>query len=122
MTTIKNRYRKRFGQPISLCNLYLLAEILENVEKTLQIYDLPILQLDWHPLNDLIGQQLAYNFWHKVICFRTILRIINSNYLKNPHFFIQSLKIMQKPLYILYYIIIMYYYLYSVDKLLIFNL
>ena len=45
--------------------LYLLAEMLEDVGKTLQMCGFPILQHNWHPLNTFISRELAYNTWMK---------------------------------------------------------
>lgn len=64
-----------------------------------------IRQYNWHILNNLISQELAYNPWDEAIqedeklaqlnidqrsCFQTILRAIDSNHSENLYFFIQS--------------------------------
>lgn len=83
--------------------LYLLVEMLESAGKTLEMCSLPIPQYNWHPLNNLIDWELAYNLWDEAkqeaeklaqlnmdqhSCFQTILHAVDSNYSENPYFFI----------------------------------
>lgn len=79
--------------------------MLEGIGKTLQMYGSPIPQHNWHPLNTLIGRELAYNALDKAIqeaeklaqlnadqrsCFQTIIRVINSSHSEKLYFFIQG--------------------------------
>lgn len=82
--------------------LYLPAEMLESIGKTLQMCGFPILQHNWYPLNNLIDWKLACNPWNEAIqeavqlnidqrpYFQRILCRIDSNHSENPYLFIQG--------------------------------
>lgn len=98
-TYIKNRLTEKFCDDLSywlylqinivenLINthleygLYFLAKMLESAGKTFKMCDLPTPQRNWHPLKNLIGRKLAYNFWDEAIQEAKKLAQLNVNQL-----------------------------------------